>query len=194
MDLSSIFLPKMPPAALISLTASLNPLTSASPYAAAAPELVVTDPNVMTSLSDSFMLSSLVAYMLPPEHAVNDNIMAAAMPSAAAFPANLRFIAVLPLCMAFPTSCGLSDLDAAIHHMRTPDGPCNIFYMADSPGMIPVQLVHVGHTPESTVSRRSARRRDTGADRCNRYGCAPRRSHWHWRTRRVCRLAKCRVP
>ena len=125
MDLSLICLPKIPPAALISLTASLKPLTSASPYAAAAPELVVTDPNVMMSLSDSFILSSLVAYMLPPEHAVSDNVMAAATQSAATLPANLRLIAV------FSSLTGLLDPNAVTHHMQMPGRLRHIFYMAD---------------------------------------------------------------
>ncbi len=85
MDLSTIFLPKMPPLALISLIASLNPLSSASPYAAAEPELVVTAPKVITSLSDSLMLLSLVAYMLPPEHAETPIPITAVRHSAANF-------------------------------------------------------------------------------------------------------------
>ena len=51
----------MPPLALISSTASLKPATSASPYAAAVPELVVTEPSVMVSLLAALPLELLEA-------------------------------------------------------------------------------------------------------------------------------------
>ena len=82
MDSSLTFLPLMPPLSLISDTASSKPLTSASPYAAAVPELVVTEPMVMVSPDAALEPELDESSMLPPEQPASDMAMAAAAPAA----------------------------------------------------------------------------------------------------------------
>ena len=92
MDSSLTFLPLMPPLALISSTASWKPATSASPYAAAVPELVVTEPSVMVSLLAALPLELLESSMLPPEQAARDIDIAPAAIRATHLAENFAFI------------------------------------------------------------------------------------------------------
>ena len=97
---SLIFLPFRPPLALISLMASLKPLSSASPYAAAVPEFVVMLPSVIV-LPLAAPAELLESSMLPPEQAAMDIIMAAAAAIAVVLPKNFAFIRNLPLYKRF---------------------------------------------------------------------------------------------
>ena len=92
----------MPPLALISLTASLKPATSASPYAAAVPELVVMDPSVMVSLLAALPLELLESSMLPPEQAARDIDMAPAAIRATHLAENFAFIPFFLFSLKMP--------------------------------------------------------------------------------------------